>query len=374
MLSASPPKRLTLVIASLGSGGAQRVLLELAQHWAGRGHDITLITLTGTWSDFYPVPEGVRRIPLDLYKPTKGLPAKVASLARRVSAVRRALKESRPDAILSFMDSTNVLTLLASACLGCPVFVSERAYPTSTDRMWHFPRRLTYPFATQVVVQTQGIADWFVANTRCRRLPVIANPVHHQVLSLVPKADVTITRGLRLVSVGRLVPQKGYPELIAAVHRAAKVIPDISLDIYGEGPLDKGILELVQGYGLEGQIRLKGTSSNIPELLRGYDAFVLASHFEGFPNVLLEALCMGLPSIATDCPTGPRELLAPISERLLVPCADPGSLANAIVELGASYDLRLKCSLEGIRLRDTYSRPSVLSHWENLFNKAGVPL
>src|SRR5690242_9194573 len=151
-----------LVISSLSSGGAERVMSELASYWAARGDAVTLITVAGGGADAYPLHPAVKRVALDMMSDSGGLTAALAANARRMAAVRRAVRASGATAVLAFEDHTNVMALLATAGLPVRRVISQRIDPLrhSIGAAWTLLRRLVYPLADVLVVQTAALKPW----------------------------------------------------------------------------------------------------------------------------------------------------------------------------------------------------------------------
>src|SRR5216684_2667994 len=156
--------RITLVIPSLGRGGAELVMSNLANTWAGQGREVTLLTMNRGSIPAYPLAESVKQRNLNLPgEPADNIVTAFLRQMQRIRALRRAIRESEPDVILSFLERVNVLTLAATRGLGIPVIVSERADPTLYDIgwMWQMLRRLAYRFADALVCQTERALEWF---------------------------------------------------------------------------------------------------------------------------------------------------------------------------------------------------------------------
>ena len=155
-----------LAISSLSSGGAERALTELAAYLARQGWEVLIATFEANPNavDFYTVPQSVRRRRVESPPPQAGALGKIRANARRVRALRQLLRTEQPDVVLSFMDTTNVLCLLATVGLGMPAVVAERTDPAmhlaSVPLPWRLLRRLLYRRATAVTVQTETAAVW----------------------------------------------------------------------------------------------------------------------------------------------------------------------------------------------------------------------
>src|SRR5262249_8325308 len=212
-----------------------------------------------------------------------------------------------PDAVLSFMTSMNVLTLLACAGLRARVVVSERIDPQShyESGVWRALRRLAYRRADALAVQTEGAARWFRTHLGERSpVTVLPNPVG---AIADCRSSVSVPRPF-ILAAGRLVDQKGFDVLIRAFALVVPECSDLRLVIAGDGPQARALRDLAAELRLDDRVIFSGTVSGLQGLMREADAFVLSSRYEGFPNVLLEALACRVPVVATDCPGGPREI------------------------------------------------------------------
>jgi glycosyltransferase involved in cell wall biosynthesis len=324
--AASEILRITFVIPSLGPGGAERVATLLANHWVGQRHDVTLITF-GDPSDkpFFKLQNSIAVRGLSASAAGRGLWAGVRKNVARVLRLRALVKELHPDVVVAFMTEANVIALWA--CSGVPVVISERNQLNRPGLgiVHKLVRRASYTFARALVVQTEDIAEW--ARQRYRiPIHIIPNPIQ-----LRPRRPLRKDGDVRfLVSLGRLVPQKGFDILIRSFGALAGRHPDWQLIIYGEGP-DRTFLEhLRMESGYAERISLPGLTNDSVGALRQASLFVLPSRFEGYPNVLLEALAVGLPVVATACPGGTAEILKQGQHGMLVQPDDVSALTAAL--------------------------------------------
>lgn len=363
---------ITLVISSLRGGGSERVITLMANWWTAQGRAVTILTLDdGGSPPFYPLHEKVRHRPLG----AAGLSAHAAAGAmnnlRRAAVLRRAIRESRPDAVISFLDRTNILTLLATRGLRVPVVVSERNDPAHNDigRMWRLLRlrELTYPRAAAVVVQTQGVIARYGRAIR-EKIQLIPNPVPPPPPA-DDKAQPACSRPA-LLAVGSLQPQKGFDLLLTAFAALGERHPDWSLTILGEGPLRASLLETARGLGVNKRFELPGRVRNVQDYYRSAEIFVLSSRWEGFPNVLCEALAAGLPAVAADCPFGPAEILRPEVDGLLFPAGDAAALAGALDRLMADPHLRAALARRASEVVERFSLERVMGLWEECLERA----
>jgi glycosyltransferase involved in cell wall biosynthesis len=356
--------RIAFVIPSLGAGGAERVATLLANEWNANGHAVTLVTFdTPDTEPFFRLDPGVSLRELSA-SATRGLAAKLGTNVARLSRLRSVLRELRPDVVVAFMTEANVIALWASRGLGVPVVVSERNQPDrpGLGRAHRLARRLTYPMADALVVQTDAIASWGKARFRIP-VQVIPNPVHLGAGD-APREDGDVQW---LISLGRLAPQKGFDILIESFAAVASKHPKWRLVIYGEGP-DRPLLERLRAEsGCPDRILLPGLTRDPAGALSKASLFVLPSRFEGYPNALLEALAQGLPVLATSCPGGTVEILANGAHGLLVPPDDVAALTTALDAMLSAPDLRDAYAWKARRAVTGLDVATVGRRWLDLF-------
>jgi glycosyltransferase involved in cell wall biosynthesis len=272
-------------------------------------------------------------------------------------------KEARAESVIAFGTEMNVVALLATRGLRARVIVSERVDPSAhaITRSWSVLRRVLYPRAHCVVFQTERSAQWARAFMPRTRVRVIANPVQ-PAAATNGRPVVDIARP-SLAAVGRLVPQKGFDILLRAFAIAARQAPDWCLVIAGDGPQRDALRALAASLGLAERVQFRGVV-DAAGLMRSSDAFVLASRYEGFPNALVEAMAAGVPVVATDCPSGPREITDGGRLGLLVPLGDEPALASAIARIMADPELRRELSAKGREVLHRYDSKRIVDEWE----------
>ncbi len=359
--------------SSMASGGAERVASTLANAWTSRGDKVILMpTFSGRGECFYQLSPEVRLVYLaDLVS------SRVQTLRNmfiRLLTLRRFISSERPDVIVSFLPNVNVAAVVASIGLRIPVVVCERndLFVMRISHLWQLICRLTYPLANGLVVQTQTLAHKYVSSNQALRLVrVIPNPISKQFIDIQYRAGHTKMK--RILSVGSLVNQKQFDVLIKVFANLAKSHPDWSLRIIGEGSLRAALQQQIIDLGLEGCIELPGRSSTVGEEFASADIFAFTSGYEGFPNVLLEAMAVGVPCVTFDCPCGPREISLGGQIALLVPLNDEHAMELALERLILDADLR---SSLGSRARSSvierFSLDNILRQWDSLFKDLGI--
>lgn len=369
--------KIVFLVSSMNAGGAERVAATLVNAWACRGDEVTLVaTFAQKKPSFYPLTDGVDFVWLvDRIGTFRGRPLAAAA---KLLALRRLVREASPDLVISFLTNVNVMALLGLWGMKVPIIVCERTNPAvsaSSGVVLRALRRWTYPRANVVTVQAQASVAAFknmVPGIRC--LQVIVNPLPPALLD-APTASGSPGREGRhkLVAMGRLVPDKQFNILIRAFAGVAARHANWDLVIWGEGPLRAQLEEQVAQAGLAARVTLPGRTENPWDEISRAQAFVLTSAVEGFPNVLLEAMALGLACITFDCPSGPREITRDGTDALLVPAGDEVALLEGLDRLLGDPDLRAvlaRSAAESVRRR--YALPVVLGAWDALMVMAGA--
>jgi len=365
--------KIAIVIHSMEGGGAERVTATLANAWAGHGHDVTIITFAPRTLDLYVLDPSVGRVSLDVAGGSSTVWSAIACNLGRVLKLRREIDRAQPDVILAMMAISGVTTGLATRGMGIPVVAAERSYPPRLPlgRAWEMLRRWTYPRLAAVVSQTSECAKWVAENCPGSRSRVIPNPVpwpltHGRPL-LSPASVVREGRPL-LLAAGRLSSEKGFHRLITAFARLERRFPDWDLAIIGDGPERSALLDLAGRLGLNGRIFLPGRVGNVQDWYERAALFVLSSEFEGFPNVLVEAMACGCPAVSFDCDAGPRDIVRPGVDGLLVPPKDGApALADALASLMSDEPLRRAMGERARAVRERFSMDSIVRQWDELF-------
>jgi glycosyltransferase involved in cell wall biosynthesis len=359
-----------LAISSLSAGGAERALTELAAYLARQRWEVLITTFEAEPSvvDFYAVHPAVRRCRLINPPSRPGVLDKLRANWQRIGVLRSLLKTEKPDVLLGFMETMSVKCLLAAYGLGIPVVAAERTDPSMyLSRLpspWRLGRRLLYRRAAAVSAQTESAAAWL--RNECR----VAVQVIPNGLRALP--DAAGQRDNLVLSVGRLDEHKGHDLLLQAFARVAGAFPQWRLVIVGDGPSRDALRALAEGLGIAARVEWVGRTAEVEAWYARAAVFALASRFEGFPNVLLEAMGMGAAVISTDCRSGPREIISNGRNGLLVPVDDVAALAHGLQRLIADPALRQDLGLRAQGVRKTYSEDRVLERWRELLEAAAA--
>ena len=369
-------RRITLVIHSLQGGGAERVAAAMVNHWAQTDKEVTLLTLGSTNDDAYAIDENVRRVSLSVLKQSTGLFDGLFNNIGRIRRLRRAVRDSKPDVVISLVDRTNILTLLACKGLGLKVIVCERTDPRhhNIGRSWSILRRISYRKCQSLVVQTTGVAE-YARQSICKTRPVyvLPNPVLSEPSNETEQPPGTTDNHRYVVALGRLVPAKGFDRAIGAFGLIADKHPNWSLRILGEGPLRPNLQEQINELNLADRVSLPGWVDDPIAHLGASHLYLLSSHFEGFPNALLEAMACGLPVVSFNCESGPAEIVRDGVNGVLVPQDDVKALAAAMDRVISDEELRKKFAHNATEVKSRFSREMFFRRWDAILNGMPVP-
>ncbi len=329
--------KLALFLPSLRGGGAERVVVNLARGFAERGLQVDLVLANAEGPYLSQVPQSVRVVDLKSKRVLYSLPGLV-----------RYLRMERPKALLSAMDHANVVALWAKKLARVPprvvvsvhntISIATKRAKNMRGRMMPLFIRKFYPWADVIVAVSKGVAEDLAEITGLpeERIRVIYNPVITP--ELFAKAEEPVDHPwfrpgepAVMLGIGRLTAQKDFPTLIRAFALVRKQRP-ARLMILGEGEERPKLEALVREQGLEEDVALPGFVDNPYKYMKRAAVFVLSSCWEGFGNVLVEAMACGTPVVSTDCPSGPREILDGGRWGRLVAVGDVGSMAKAIEE------------------------------------------
>ncbi len=367
--------KLLILIHSLSSGGAERATANLANHWAGRGWDLTIVTIAPRSLDVYDLDASIERIALSLADESPNALTATRNNLRRVAAVRRVLRQTKPDIALGMMTGANVfLALASSGMLGLRAIGSERIHPPQLPlgRAWEALRRITYGRLAAVTALTSESARWLEGHTSARRVGVIPNATIWPLPTLeprIPPESITLPARRVLLGVGRAAPQKQFETLVEAFRPLAAKHAEWDLVILGDGPLHPALESQVQSLGLASRVFLPGRAGNIGEWYERADLFAMSSLFEGFPNSLAEAMAYGLPAVSFDCDTGPRDIIRHEVDGLLVAPGDVAGFRDALDRLMGDSGLRLRFAERAVEMRERFSMERIVGMWERLFQQ-----
>ncbi len=343
------------VTGALKYSGAEKIITNLMRQLQKRGHKISVIE--------FALKEPVQGFDGITQYPVKSGGKGVKSIFSRLKKVRNAIKSNDFDVVFSFNSVYNLDMVPAMAFTKVPLVLCERNDPHYDPRtkLKKLRKKITYPFATGYVFQTERIRDYFGKGI-VKRSEIIPNFIEN------PYECVTDNQRRKvIVTCARLDDrQKNHSMLIRAFSRFAEVNDEYSLEFYGEGPDRKKYEALIKELGMEKRISLCGRVEDVQSRLKHAEIFVLPSVFEGMPNALIEAMAMGLPCIATDCGGGgSAALIENDVNGILIENFDEDGLVQAFKRLCSDSQLRLKLGHNAYMINQTLEITKIIDKWEN---------
>ena len=358
---------ITLVSSSLTKGGAERVVASLAQGLSAAQHSVSIVVKHERSDQEYDPGERVQviRLPersarrLHLWKRFGN------AFSRRLD-LRRAILDTNPDVVVAFTTIMNVRVLLALRGVNVPVVVSERNNPNmvKVKLKWRVLRRLTYSNASLLVSLSRGVDgcfDWMPAPKRA----VIYNPLPLDISTTLgeERALVLSPSSRYFVACGRLEHQKGFDLLIEAFASIARDLPQWELVILGEGSQRNSLSGQAIAHQIQDRLHLPGRVANPVAYFASCDVFVLSSRFEGFGNVILEAMYAGLPVVGFDCEYGPSEIIESGVNGFLVESGSITALAAAMSDLAKDEAMRLRIASQARERVSDFANATIIAQW-----------
>lgn len=369
--------KLMIVIHSLKGGGSERVLLNLLKGLDRKDFSITLVLYERVFD--FTLPEDIDVEILNIYasrnffKLTAGFILKTASLVR-------AIRKNRPDVLFSLISSTNVTVTLAKLLSGvkCKLVVSEHTHPSVNlcneiyGGITKYLVKKLYPKADRVIAVSDGIRRDLVKDfhTPETKIDVIYNPVDIEEIKMLSGEKVEhpwFNDPIPLImTVGRLTRQKGYPYLLRAFS-IVRESRNCRLIFIGEGEDRKKLEAMSEELGIKADTDFLGFQKNPFKYMAKASIFVLSSLFEGFGNVIVEAMALGLPVISTDCLSGPSEIIEDKKNGILVPVKDEKALALAILHVLSDDMLSRELGNNAVQRASDFSIEKIVKKYREVF-------
>ena len=331
------PPTIAFVLPSLGHGGAERVVVTIANQLANKGLNVDLVVASAFRLEYASeVSDKVNLIILRSERMISALPA-----------IRKYLKQHKPDAIMATMKHVAVITklaLLSTLNIHTRFVIREARLDSPSSYLKRLPLTIAggivYRSAHQVIAQSHSMAD-SLTNIHKLSSPAIAipNPVIDE--GFLDRMRAPYMKSFPwakghpyIIGMGRLSVEKGFANLIQAYGNIkSKIHPEMRLVILGEGEARPALEKLVEELQLESHIWMPGFIQNPVPYLQSSELFVLSSSIEGSPNALVQALATGTPCVSTNCPTGPDEILQHGKQGKLVKVNDVNALSEAMLEM-----------------------------------------
>lgn len=343
-----------------GAGGAERQIVMLSNEMAMRGHEVHMIVLN-EFKAPYSISDKVTIH--DLSGKEKGK----FCVFKRFLTFRENIKKIKPDITISYNLQGAYFSLLIGKSVCGKILYSERGDPYDKEYsgLLGKVRDCTCRHVDALVFQSEGAKDFFTISERQKSIVI-----HNSVTVPQDKYPIAEKRDNRIVTVGRLHPQKNPYLLLDAFSKIASKYPDIQLDFYGDGEMHDELQDKINHLGLDHRVTLHPSRKDIFDCIRTARLFVLSSDYEGMPNALMEAMSLGLPCISTDCrPGGARTLIEEGKNGFIVPVRDVDALAKKMMLLLDNPNIAERMAHEARHLGETHTNEVIFDKW-NDFLKA----
>ena len=353
-------KKIAFFIGSLAFGGAERAISNLANAMDSYGNKVYMITsYEGEMA--YQLSEGITFKAL--------LPRRKASFIQnnfaQVKELRQLCKTWKIDLLVSFMAEPNFRAVAATVGLPTKTIISVRSDP-NIEYAGFLNKMLAKTLlvtADGCVFQTEDAKKWFPKKLQKKSM-VIFNDVKETFFNTEWNPDEQ-----QAVAVGRLDPAKNYPIMIESFAAIIKKFPDAKLCIYGSGPEETSIQQLITEKHLQNNIFLKGITNNVPEVLSHASVFIMTSDYEGMPNALMEALAVGVPCVSTDCPCGgPRALIQSGYNGYLASVGDSKDIASCVINILENKQTAKEMSVNAKKDSLKFRPEKISNIWKDYFN------
>ena len=346
--------KLFVSIATLGSGGAERVLSILSTPLA-ETFDLVKYVLWEGGKSFYPIDRRVDIVSLPEMSGKKGRSFQIATF-------RRLIKQERPDLVLSFLTPYNMLVLLSTVGLKQKVVVAERTDPKrllAGGKAGLWLRDLLYRRSDGILTQTEYAKSCydkkFAGKTKVIYNPVTISDEQVGMALRTPKEHLFVTAG-------RLEPVKDQTTMIGAFAIFRQSHPDYRLVIYGEGPSRESLQKRIDDMGLQNVVILAGRTNDLWNKIARAEAFLLTSEYEGMSNALIEAMCLGLPAISTKV-SGSTDMIKDGVNGFLIDIRDKEKLADRMSLLADNKELQERMGCSTLKVYELVNKDIVSKEW-----------
>lgn len=369
-------------ISTLSKGGAERVVANLSNFLINKKdiEKVDIITMYNTKIE-YKIDEKVNVYTIDKkyveYKELLNNHKGIIKFAFHVKKyfknivmkkqLKKMTKKFNYDVIISFLPEPSFLILGLKKYIKCPIIVSDRNDPNieyKNFRKKYLMKKL-YPLADGFIFQTDDAKKYF-DEIFSKDYEIIPNPVNDDFIMQSYEGE----REKNIVNVGRLTGQKNQMLLIKAFEKVKDKFLDYKLTIYGEGNLREELQDYISKNNHNDRIFLPGQVDNLKDIIYKSSLFILSSDYEGMPNALIEAMCLGLPVISTDCPCGgPRMLIKNNENGVLVPIKDEEKMSIAIEKILTDKEFATMLGKNASQLANQVSGEVINNKWFNFINK-----
>jgi len=366
-------KKILFVTFTLSNGGAERQIQHLLTYLNREKYSPMLVLLEKTVG--YDIPSDVSVTCLNKKRPY--------NFFKLIFKLAKILKKEKPDIVISFLTYPNILLLLIKLIIGYkkPIIISERTNLEISlsnirkNRIKSFLIKKLYPCVDKIISLSLGVAERLHKAFLIPKEKIVAihNSVDIRKVQMMaeecPSFEWYQNKAIPIIiAAGRLTKAKAYPDLFDAFANVRKVLP-CRLVILGDGELEQELKQLANDLSILDDVAFCGFQQNPFSFMAHSKVFVLSSHWEGFGNVIIEAMACGVPVISTNCPYGPNEIITNGVNGLLVPVGDTDAMAEAILKLLKDDILRKRLAEAGKQRSEDFRVEKMVAEYEKILHE-----
>lgn len=336
---------------ALLEGGAERVISLLSREFVNKEIDVEIVIYKNC-PIFYEIDNRIKVCKIESETKSNNMLKNIIWLRKKF--------QNDADLVISFLAPFNMLAIFSTLFSSIPIIVADRNDPKKIPSNFFVRkiRDIIYCFANGVVLQTKTNQEYFSEFIK-KKSCVIYNPID---LKKLQGAALSANKEKEIVSVGRLMPQKNHIMLIRAFANIHQQYPNYKLTIYGDGPERSKLIELAKDLNLSDYISFPGNVKDVHERILSSEVFVLSSDYEGMPNALIEAMCLGLPVISTKV-SGATDLIHDYQNGIVIDVNDSNGLVQALIKFLENETLRNKCAQNAVKLASSLKLDIISDEW-----------
>jgi len=345
--------KILFTISSLDTGGAEKILTTLANHFDNMGHDITIVILSKDKPFFY-INDTINLIVLDIKKRKSKILDRLNYIPSLINSLRKTVDVENPDIVISFMSEMNILSIISSKLAHKPILISERSSYDFLDikPFWKKARRIIYPFADGLVVLNKTDMQRY---SFVKYRYIIKNPL------ILKERHTNIKQEKIILCVGRLNFVKGFDMAIEAFSKIKQ--KDWRLVIVGDGKEREYLENLIYNLNMDSRVELVGVVKDVEYYYKRASIFVLSSRSEGFPGVLCEAMGYGCAVISFDCSSAIKDIITHNIDGVVVEAENINKLTKAINLLVDNPNKRRVLGQKAKEIRDKLNIDKIANRW-----------
>lgn len=341
--------KVCFLVSNLMSGGVERTVVYVSKYFAKHGVDTTILSLSN--EIFYTVDPAVKLKTLGIPRGYSNPFQKIIRMYSRMNGVRKNILGEQYDVVFCMAPEMARYIMPIRKSGAFKLISSERNNPKFDNERDKRIKEKLFPQCDGIVFQTRRAMECFPKSIQERGV-VIPNAVGNELAYEIQAASV---KKKKFSAVGRLTKQKDYETMIRAFALFCRDNEDYELEIFGKGEDEDKLRTLSSELNISERVKFLGVSQEALKRISDSQAFLLSSIYEGIPNVLLEAMAIGMPCISTDCPFGPRELIQNNDNGILVPVADVEAFAQAMDKFAKDTELASKCGDKAREVLNKYN-------------------